>query len=62
MYPNLSGFNMITVINESKTLTKHILSERKCEFGKKTIIQINGGITMFVNVSVQNIIYVKKYV
>ena len=26
---------MITVINESKTLTKHILSERKCEFGKK---------------------------
>ena len=53
---------MITVINESKTLTKHILSKRKCEFGKKTIIQINGGITMYVNVSVQNIIYVKKYV
>ena len=30
---NLSGLNMITGINESKTLTKHILSECKCEFG-----------------------------
>ena len=59
---NRSGFNMITGINESKTLTKHILSECKCEFGKKNIIQINGGITMNVNVSVQSIVYVKKYV
>ena len=39
---NLSMFNMITGINESKTLT------------------INGGITINVYVSVNNIIYVKK--
>ena len=32
---NLSGFNMIKDINESKTLKKHNLSECKCEFGKK---------------------------
>ena len=33
---NLSLFNMITVINESKTLTKHISCECKCRFdGKK---------------------------
>ena len=29
---NLSVFNMIKGINESKTLTKHILSECKCKF------------------------------
>ena len=33
---NLSMFNMITEINESKTLTKHILCECKCKFdGRK---------------------------
>ena len=30
---NLSIFNMITGINESKTLTKHISCEYKCKFG-----------------------------
>ena len=29
---NLSEFNMITGINESKTLTKHIWCECKCKF------------------------------
>ena len=29
---NLSEFNMLTEINELKTLTKHTLSECKCEF------------------------------
>ena len=29
---NLSMFNMITAINESKTLTKHISCECKCKF------------------------------
>ena len=29
---NLSAFNMITGINESKTLTKHISCECKCKF------------------------------
>ena len=32
---NLSVFNMITGINESKTLTKHILCRCKCEFERK---------------------------
>ena len=33
---NLSVFNMITGINESKTLTKHISCECKCKFdGRK---------------------------
>ena len=33
---NLSVLNMITGINESKTLTKHILCECKCKFdGRK---------------------------
>ena len=33
---NLRVFNMITVINESKTLAKHILWECKCKFdGRK---------------------------
>ena len=34
---NLSVFNMITVINESKTLTKHISCECKCRFDGKKI-------------------------
>ena len=29
---HLSVFNMITEINESKTLTKHISCEYKCKF------------------------------
>ena len=32
---NLSVFNMITGINESKTLTKHISCECKCKFDEK---------------------------
>ena len=35
-YLNLSVFNMITGINESKTLTKHISCENKCRLdGRK---------------------------
>ena len=43
---NLSVFNMITGINESKTLTKHISCDCKCRFD--------------VVVSVKNVMYVKK--
>ena len=32
---NLSLFNMITGINESKTLTKHISWESKCKFDRR---------------------------
>ena len=32
---NLSVFNMITGINESKTLTKHISCECKCKFDER---------------------------
>ena len=49
---NLSLFNMISGINESKTLTKDIW--------KKNIIQIIGGLTINVDVSVRNAMYVKK--
>ena len=33
---DLSVFNMITSINQSKTLTKHISCEYKCRFDGKT--------------------------
>ena len=34
--PNLKVFNMITGIDESKTLTKHLLCECKCKYdGRK---------------------------
>ena len=59
---NLSVFSMISVINESKTLTKHISCESKCRFDKKNVIKINGGKIMNVDVSVRNIMYVKKII
>ena len=51
---NLSVFNMITGINESKTLTKHISCECRCRFDGKIVIRMNGGITIYVDVSVKN--------
>ena len=53
---------MIKVINELKILTKDISCEYKCRFAWKNVIQINGGITMNVDVSVKNIMYVKKII
>ena len=32
---NINGFNMITRINDLKTLTKYILCEFKCNDGRK---------------------------
>ena len=56
---NLSIFNMITGINELKTLTEHISCECKCKFdGTKS--QINGGISINVDMNVKNITYMKK--
>ena len=51
---------MITEINESKTLTKHISHECKCSLMEENIIQSNGGVIIGVNVSVKNAMYVKK--
>ena len=49
---------MITGINELKTL-KHISCKCKCKRDGTKLIQINGRITIEVDVSVKNI-YVKK--
>ena len=46
---NLIVFNMITGINELKTLTKHISRECKCKFDGKYLIHMNGS-----DVSVKN--------
>ena len=48
---------MITGLNESKILTKHIPCECKCKFN---VIQINGRTTINVDVNVKNVMYVKK--
>ena len=52
---NLSVFNMITGINESKTLAKHISFSANVN-----VIEINGGKTRYDNVSVTNVMYVKR--
>ena len=57
---NIIVFNMITGINEQKFLIKDISCECKSTFDGKDVIQINGGITINVYVSVKNGMYVKK--
>ena len=47
---------MITRKSKSKILTKDISSECKCKFDGKNVVQINGGITINVDVSVKNIL------
>ena len=62
---NLSPFNMITGINELKTLTRHVSCKCKCKFDKKNsnfVIQINSRITINIDVSVENIINVRKII
>ena len=51
---------MITGINESKTLTKHISTTANVNLMKQNVSEINGRITINVDVSVKNIIYLKK--
>ena len=51
---------MITRINESKTLTKHISWNVNVNLMDENVIQINNGITINVDVSVKNVMYVKK--
>ena len=68
---NLYYFNKITGINGLetltkhlscvKTLTKHLSCECKCRFNeKKNVIQMNGRITINVDVSVKKVMYVEK--
>ena len=59
---NLTMFNMIAGINESKTLTKHYHVNVIVNLMEQNLIQISDGITINVNVSVKNTIHVKKII
>ena len=52
---------MITGINESKTLTKHYHVNVNVDLMEEKLIQINGGITISVNVNVKKH-HVKKII
>ena len=53
---NLSVFNINTGIHESKTLTKHIYHANVyVDLMEENVIQINGGIVIYVDVSVKNV-------
>ena len=47
----------VTEINESKTLTKHISCKCKCGFDGRNAVQINGGITINLDVNVKNVMF-----
>ena len=51
---------MIPCINESKTLTNQFHANVNVNLMKQNVSQINFGITINVDVSVKNIMYVKK--
>ena len=51
---------MITGINESKILRKHVSCKCNLDLMKENVIPINGGIMINVDVSVKNVMYVKK--
>ena len=60
---NLNVFNIVTRINESKSLIKHISCGCKCKFDGKKVIHFKNGIKIFVDVSVkiqQKNVYAKK--
>ena len=63
---NLCIFNMITEINESKALTKHISCQcKKISLMVKIVTQIKNGIRILLAVSVKiqkNIIYANKVI
>ena len=56
---NLSVFTLITGMNESKTLTKHIHVNVNVDLTEENISQSNGGIMINVYVNVKNM-YVKE--
>ena len=56
---------MITRINESKILTKHVLylqANVNVNLMEENVIQNNGEITVSIEVSVKNVMYVKKII
>ena len=53
---------MIAGRYESKILTKDISCDCKCRFDGKHVFQINGGVIINVDVSVKNVMYVKKII
>ena len=57
---NLSVFNMITGINESKTLTKHISCECKCKFDGRNCNSDQWWNNDKFRCECKNIMYVKK--
>ena len=50
---------MITEINQSKMLTK---CECKCGFDGQNVIQINGGITINIDMTAENVMYMNKII
>ena len=53
---NVHIFNMITA------LIKYISYKCECTFDGKNVVQINGGITINVDVSAKNFMYLKKII
>ena len=56
----LHAFNIITGTNESKILTKDISCQLNVNLVEENVIQIKSGITINVDASVKNIVYVKR--
>ena len=59
---NIHVFNMIPGKNESNILTKDISCECTCRFDEKNVIQINGGTSVNADVSIKNVVYLKKII
>ena len=59
---NIHVFNMIPGKNESNILTKDISCECTCRFDEKNVIQINGRTSVNVDVSIKNVVYLKKII
>ena len=59
---NLSVFKMITGVNKSKTLQSISQANLNVDLMEENVTQINGGITINVDASVKDIIYLKKII
>ena len=60
---NLTASNMITGINELKTWARHISSRCNVfDHPNEIVIQIKGGITINVDMSLKNVIYAQKII